>query len=187
MIFNFYRIWQIKHQTYVSMYAPYTHTCTTKHTFVHICTIYTQMHHRQTCAPHAPPNTCVHHQTPPKYKIYLVGLRSELYERPGQNERSVLRCFCCFSCAFHFQVFFMCFSHSGAFHVIFIKSIAFHEDREKHKLRFRVITKCRSFNNTKDQTEASTINTNLVKKELLRTNRSTIQYFFQKSVDNDNF
>ena len=38
------------------------------------CTIYTYMHH----------------QIPPKYKIYLVGPPSVLYERPGQNERSVL-------------------------------------------------------------------------------------------------
>ena len=38
---------------------------------------------------HAPPNTHVHHQIPPKYKIYLVGLPSVLYERPGQNERCV--------------------------------------------------------------------------------------------------
>ena len=30
------------------------------------------------------------YQTPPKIKIYLVGLPSALYERPGQNERSVL-------------------------------------------------------------------------------------------------
>ena len=50
---------------------------------------------------HAPPNTHVHHQILPKYKIYLVGLPSVLYERPYQNERSVLiSCFCCFSGVF---------------------------------------------------------------------------------------
>ena len=43
---------------------------------VYTCTIYTYMHH-------------IHHQIPPKYKIYLVGLPSVLYETPGQNERSV--------------------------------------------------------------------------------------------------
>ena len=39
---------------------------------------------------YAPPNMHVHHQIPSKYKIYLVGLPSVLYETPGQNERSVL-------------------------------------------------------------------------------------------------
>ena len=41
---------------------------------VHSCTIYTYMHH----------------QIPPKCKIYPVGLPSVLYETPGHNERSVL-------------------------------------------------------------------------------------------------
>ena len=44
---------------------------------VYTCTIYTYIYH-------------MHHQIPPKYKIYLVGLPSVLYERPSQNERSVL-------------------------------------------------------------------------------------------------
>ena len=62
----------------------------TRSIYVYTCTIYTYMHH----------------QIPPKYKIYLVGLPSVLYERPGQNERSVLNqlfllLFRCFSCAFH--------------------------------------------------------------------------------------
>ena len=40
----------------------------------------------------------IHQQVPPKYKIYLVGLPSVLYETPGYNERSVLnQMFCCFS------------------------------------------------------------------------------------------
>ena len=49
----------------------------------------------------------IHHQIPPKYKIYLVGLPSVLYERPGQNKRSVESAgffwllFRYFSCAFH--------------------------------------------------------------------------------------
>ena len=62
---------------------------------VYTCTIYTYMLH-------------FHHQIPPKYKIYLVGLPSVLYERPGQNERSVfwISCFCCFSCAFHRKCWF---------------------------------------------------------------------------------
>ena len=44
---------------------------------VYTCTIYTYIHH-------------IHHQIPPKYKIYLVGLPSVLYKTPGQNKRSVL-------------------------------------------------------------------------------------------------
>ena len=44
---------------------------------VYTCTIYTYMHH-------------IHHQIPPKYKIYLVGLPSVLYKTSGQNKRSVL-------------------------------------------------------------------------------------------------
>ena len=50
---------------------------------VHSCTIYTYMHH----------------QIPPKCKIYPVGLPSVLYETPGHNERSVLN-----------QVFLLLFS-----------------------------------------------------------------------------
>ena len=46
-------------RTYVRIHAPHTHTCTT----------YTYMHH----------------QIPPKNKICLVDLTSELYERPDQN------------------------------------------------------------------------------------------------------
>ena len=45
----------------------------------HMCAY---MHHIHI---HAPPNTHVHHQTPPKYKIYLLGLPSVLYERPGSK------------------------------------------------------------------------------------------------------
>ena len=68
-------------------------TLKTRSISVYTCTIYTYMHH----------------QIPPKYKIYLVGLPSVLYERPGQNETSVLNqlfllLFRCFSCAFHEKV-----------------------------------------------------------------------------------
>ena len=67
------------------------------------CTIHTYMHHKYTCAPYASLNTHVHHQTPPKIKIYLVGLPSALYDRPGQNERS-----CVESAVFvAFEVLFM--------------------------------------------------------------------------------
>ena len=54
--------------------------------------------------------TYIHHQIPPKYKIYLVGLPSVLYETPGQNERSVfwISCFCYFSCALHRECWFSC-------------------------------------------------------------------------------
>ena len=54
--------------------------------YMYICTY---MHH-------------IHHKIPPKYKIYLVGLPSVLYETLDQNERSVLNqllllLFMCFS------------------------------------------------------------------------------------------
>ena len=69
---------------------PFMRKNRTRSICVYTCTIYTYMHH----------------QIPPKYKIYLVGLSSVLYERPGQNERDVfsIGCFCCFSCAFHRKV-----------------------------------------------------------------------------------
>ena len=64
---------------------------------MYTCTIYTYMHH-------------LHHQIPTKYKIYLAGLPSVLYETPDQDERSVfwIGCFCCFSCAFHRKWWFSC-------------------------------------------------------------------------------
>ena len=51
----------------------------------------------------------IHHQVPPKYKIYLVGLPSVLYKTPGHNKRCVLNqlflllsgAFQWFSCTFH--------------------------------------------------------------------------------------
>ena len=71
----------------------------------------------------APPNTHVHHQTPPKYKIYLVGLPSVLYETPGQNERcvesAVFVAFQHFSCVFH---------ENATFHR---KRATFHENKQK--------------------------------------------------------
>ena len=58
----------------------------------------------------------MHLQIPPKYKIYLVGLPSEFYEIPGQNDRSALN-----------RLFFFCFVlFSGAFHVLFMKRATFH-------------------------------------------------------------
>ena len=84
------------HQLHVHIYAPYTHSCTpgtdvhhmaSPITGIYLCTIYTYMHHQtymrvdapythtcttqHTCAPHASLNSHVHHQTPPKIKIYL--------------------------------------------------------------------------------------------------------------------
>ena len=63
---------------------------------VYTCTIYTYMHH-------------LPHQIPPKCKIYLVGLPSVLYERPDQNEISVLNQLFLLFFRF-FSVVFMCFS-----------------------------------------------------------------------------
>ena len=73
---------------------------------VYIYTIYTHIHH-------------MHHQIPPKYKIYLVGLPSVLYERPSQNERPVLN-----------QLFLLLFS---AFHLkcwFNTKGATFHENQQ---------------------------------------------------------
>ena len=83
---------------YFSWKAPlFMKTNKTRSICMYTCTIYTYMHH-------------LHHQIPPKYKIYLVGLPSVLYKTPGQNEKSVfwISCFCCFSCAFHRKCWFSC-------------------------------------------------------------------------------
>ena len=54
----------------------------------------------------------IHHQIPPKYKIYLVGLPSVLYKTPGHNERSVLNQM--------FLLLFMCFSEKV---LVFIQKV----------------------------------------------------------------
>ena len=61
------------HFSYKKCHFSWKQTNWTRSICVYTCTIYTY-----------------HHHIPPKYKIYLVGLPSVLYERPGQNERSVL-------------------------------------------------------------------------------------------------
>ena len=77
--------------------------------YQHMCAY---MHHIHL---HAPLNTHVHHQIPPKHKIHLVSLPSVLYETPGQNERTVLN-----------QLFFV------AFQVLFMKStMLFSEKHER--------------------------------------------------------
>ena len=116
------------HQLQVHIYASFTHTCTTKHICVHRCTIYTYVQHMNTCSPHASLNTYVHHQTPPKIKIYLVSIPSALYERPCQNDRYVLNS--------AVLLLFRCFSYESTLfmkaQVLFTKSAgAFHK---KHML-----------------------------------------------------
>ena len=90
---------------HIHIHAP--HVCTVKGTYM--CTIYTYMHHQ----------THVHHQIdlPPKYKIYLVGLPSVLYEKPGPNERSVLN-----------QLFLVLFIFQVKTAMLFMKTTAFHEN-----------------------------------------------------------
>ena len=75
---------------------------------VYTCTIYTYMHH-------------IHHQIPPKYKIYLVGLPSVLYKTPGQNKRSILNQL--------FLLIFSAFHRKCWFHT---KSATFHENQQNH-------------------------------------------------------
>ena len=75
---------------------------------VYTCTIYTYMHH-------------IHHQIPPKYKIYLVGLPSVLYKTPGQNKRSILN--------HPFLLIFSAFHRKCWFHT---KSATFHENHQNH-------------------------------------------------------
>ena len=98
------------HQLQVDIYAPFTHTCTTKHFCLHRCTIYTCVAHEHMFTTCITKN--VHHQTPPKIKIYLVSIPSALYERPGQNERYVLNS--------ALLLLFRCFSYEkhilGTFH-----------------------------------------------------------------------
>ena len=102
---------------HIHIHVPHAQMCTTcitnyryifmHHLHIHAppnmhvcrCTIYTYMHHKHTCAPHASLNTHVHHQTPPKIKIYLVGLPSALYDQVkmisvlNQLFLLLLRCF----------------------------------------------------------------------------------------------
>ena len=124
-------------KTYMSIHAPHIHRYTTKHMSIiymtthvqytntyttcitknihdHTCTTYTYMHHQ----------THVHHQIPPKYKIYPVGLPSVLYETPGPNERSVLNqlFLVLFIVLFTFQVLFMKTA------MVFMKTATFHEN-----------------------------------------------------------
>ena len=63
---------------------------------VHICAQYTHYMHHQ---------TLVHHQIPPKYKIYPVGLPSVHYETPGPKWEICVESavFGAFHCAFHFS------------------------------------------------------------------------------------
>ena len=80
----------------------------TKNIHDHTCTTYTYMHH----------------QIPPKYKIYPVGLPSVLYETPGPNERSLLNqlFLVLFIVLFTFQVLFMKTT------MLFMKTATFHEN-----------------------------------------------------------
>ena len=92
-----------KHQLFIQKWPCFMKTNKIGSICVYTCTIYTHMHH-------------MHHQIPPNYKIYLVGLPSVLYERPSQNERFVLN-----------QLFLLLFS---AFHLLLMKRATFHENKQ---------------------------------------------------------
>ena len=91
-IFNAFYILFIKNTTVHTKVAIFMKTNKTIVSIcVYICTIYTHIHH-------------MHHQIPPKYKRYLVGLPSVLYERPSQNKRPVLnQLFLLIFSAFHLE------------------------------------------------------------------------------------
>ena len=106
-----------------------------------MCTIYTYMHHQ----------THVHHQIPPKYKIYPIGLPSVLYETPGPNERSVLN-------QLFLVLFIVLFTFQVKTAMLFMKTVTFHENHNAfHEnllfmktatvfiMSFWVITRYRSF------------------------------------------
>ena len=107
--------------THVQCTNTYT-TCITRNIHDHTYTTYTYMHHQ----------THVHHQIPPKYKIYLVGLPSVLYETPGPNERSVLNqlFLVLFIVLFTFQVLFMKTT------MLFMKTATFHENHNAFHIKF---------------------------------------------------
>ena len=124
---------------HIHIHVPYAHTCTTKcvHRLPHactikgtyMCTIYTYMHHQ----------THVHHQIPPKYKIYPVGLPSVLYETPGPNERSVLN-------QLFLVLFIVLFTFQVKTTMLFTKTtMLFMKTTTLFIVSFWVITKYRSF------------------------------------------
>ena len=95
----------------------------------------------------------MHHQIPPKYKIYLVGLTFELYEIPSQYERSVSnQIFCCFSVK---SMALFTEKHSAMKSAMFFseKRLTFQWKAPRFSscksMRFRVFTNYRSL--TKDQ------------------------------------
>ena len=105
----------------MTTHVQYTNAYTmgiTKNICDHTCTTYTYMHHQ----------THVHHQIPPKYKIYPAGLPSVLYKTPGPNERSVLN-----------QLFLVLFFVLFTFQVLFMKTTML------FIVSFWVITKYRFF------------------------------------------
>ena len=96
------------HTCTTHMYHCNTYTCMHYQTYMDVCTMYTYMHHTYVPLYHlyinAPQNTTK------KIRVYLVGLPSVLCEKPNAKGRSVLN-----------QLFLMI---SGAFHVLFMKSVA---------------------------------------------------------------
>ena len=76
---------------HIHIHGQHTHTCTAKYengrcvntcTITNICATSTK---KETCEHTCTTYTYMYHQIPPKNKIYLVDLTSELYERPDQN------------------------------------------------------------------------------------------------------
>ena len=70
----------------------------------------------------------IHHHILPKYKIYVVGLPSVLYETRGHNKRSVLN-----------QLFWLPFR---CFHVLFMTCATFHTKNADYKKTYKTRSIC---------------------------------------------
>ena len=108
---------------HVHIHAPHTHRLhAPPNTCVNLCTMYINALQTHTCT-----TKHVHHQIPPKIRIYLVGLPCVFYEKPDPNEISVLN-----------QLILVIFS------VLFTKSTLFtksaHFSYEKHKPKCELLS-----------------------------------------------
>ena len=130
---------------HIHTHAPYAHTCTTKYVQITTCTYMHHMHAQlkvHICAPYThactTKYTC-HTQTPPKHKIYIVGLPLYSMKHQIKNKRSVLNqlFLLLFSVLFHFSGAFcenrMLFTKTTT---VFMKTATFHEICNSFHMKF---------------------------------------------------